>query len=215
MAVCPDCGGELPDGASNCPGCGALLAQTVLPASPQVTPPFLPSTPGVKKTNKRLPTGAVIAIIAGCVTVVIIVVLVVLLSISFVDIFKKPVDVTNAYIKALSAGDLDTAWDYLSDRTRVEKGKADFESDVRGLEGRIETWKARGVQIRDHRAQVTLDVEFKDGEETTLYVYLVKETGEWRVASAAENPYPGFEEHQEVLRNQTSRLATLQPESLP
>ncbi|MBK5092450.1 MAG: DUF4878 domain-containing protein [Actinobacteria bacterium] len=146
---------------------------------------------------------------------VIIVVLVVLLSISFVDIFKKPVDVTNAYIKALSAGNLDTAWDYLSDRTRAEKGKADFESDVRGLEGRIETWNASGVQIRDHRAQVALDIGFRDGGETTLYVYLVKEAGEWRVSSAAETPFPGFEEHQEVLRNQPSRIAALQPEPLP
>jgi hypothetical protein len=195
MAACPDCGGELPDGASLCPGCGAPRAKIVLSTSPYVNRPFLPSTPGVKKTDRRLPTGAVIAIIAGCVTVVIIVILVVLLSISFVDIFKKPVDVTNAYIKALSTGNVETAWDYLSVRTRAEKGRADFESDVHGLEGRIETWNASGVQIRDRRAQVALDIGFKDGGETTLYVYLVKESGEWCVSSTAEAPFPGFEEH--------------------
>ena len=168
------------------------------PVSPKVTPPSLPPTPSAKKTNKRLPTGAVIAIIAGCVTVIIIVLLVVLLSISVVDVFKKPADVANAYIKALSAGDLETAWDYLSARTQAEKGRATFESDVRGLEGRIRKWNTRGIQLRDHQAQITLDVEFKSGEEATVYVYLVKEADEWRVSSAAETPFPGFEEHEGV-----------------
>ena len=198
MAACSNCGGELLDGASNCPGCGAPVAQEKAIAPPQVPLPASPPTTGPKKAKKGLPKGAIIAIIAGCVIIIIIVVLIVLLTISVVDVFKKPVDVANAYMKALNTGDLQAAWDYLSTRTQTEKGKATFESDVRGLGGRIKTWNTRSVQIRDHGAQITLDVGFKNGEETTVYVYLVKETGEWRVSAAAETPFPGFEEHQGV-----------------
>jgi hypothetical protein len=148
--------------------------------------------------KRRLPTGAVIAIIAGCVTVAIIIAVVVLLSISVVNIFKKPADVANAYIKALNAGNLDTAWDYLSARTKAEKGRATFESDVRDLEGRIRNWNTRSIQVQDHQAQITLDVEFKSGEETVVYVYLVEEADEWRVSSTSETTFPGFEENKEV-----------------
>jgi len=195
VAECLECGGELPEGAQNCPGCGAPVATTQSGAAPEISSPALPQAPGHGKAKKKFPRGAVIAIIAGCVTVALIVLLVVLLAVSVVDIFKKPADVANAYIKALSAGDLDTAWDYLSARARTEKDRATFESDVRGLEGRIRKWNSRSIQIRDHQAQVTLDVEFKSGEEATVYVYLVKENGEWRVRSAAETPIPGFEEN--------------------
>ena len=195
MAECLECGGELSEGAHNCPGCGAPVATTQSGAAPEISSPALPQAPGQGKAKKKFPRGAVIAIIAGCVTVALIVLLVVLLAVSVVDIFKKPADVANAYIKALSAGDLDTAWDYLSARARTEKDRATFESDVRGLEGQIRKWNAGSIQIRDHKAQVTLDVEFKSGEEATVYVYLVKENGEWRVRSAAETPIPGFEEN--------------------
>jgi len=198
MAVCSNCGNELPDRVSYCPGCGAQVAQMQSDAAPLFTSPALSQTPSPRKTKKGLPTGAIIAIIAGCATIIIVVALVVLLAVSVVDIFKKPADVANAYIKALSAGNLDTAWDYLSARTQAEKDRATFESDVRGLEGRIRKWNTRSIQLRDHRAQIALDVELGSGEETTVYVYLVKENGEWRVRSADETPFPGFEEHEGV-----------------
>jgi hypothetical protein len=158
----------------------------------QAGPPSVPPTPVTGKARKGLPRGAKLAIIAGCVTVIIILVVVVLLSFSFVEIFKKPVDVANAYIKASSSGDLETAWSYLSAGTKTKKGKATFESDVRDLEGQIKTWNTRGVQIINNRAQITMDVEFKNGEQGTLYVYLVKEAGKWKVRSAAETPFSGF-----------------------
>ena len=195
MAECLECGGELPEGAHNCPGCGAPVVTTQSGAAPVVSSPTLSQTAGHGKAKKRFPRGAVVAIIAGCVTVALIVLMVVLLAVSVVDIFKKPADVANAYIKALSSGNLDTAWDYLSAGARTEKDRATFESDVRGLGGRIRKWNARSILIRDHKAQVTLDVEFNSGEEATVYVYLVKENGEWRVRSAAETPVPGFEEN--------------------
>ena len=198
MAACPNCGNELSDRVSYCPGCRAPVAQMQSGAAPLFTSPALPQTPSPRKTKKRLPTGAIIAIIAGCVTIVIIVVLVVLLAVSMVDIFKKPVDVTNAYIRALSKDDMNTAWGYLSAGTKAEKGKATNESALPGLEKPIERWDTRSVQIKDHRAQIALDIGFKSGEEANVYVYLVKEAGEWRVSAAAETPFPGFEEHQGV-----------------
>jgi len=198
MAECSNCGNELSDRVSYCPGCGAPVVQTQPDAAQLFSSPALSQVPSPVKTKKGLPTGAILAIIAGCATIIIIVALVVLLAVSVVDIFKKPADVANAYIKALSAGNLDTAWDYLSARTQAEKDRATFESDVRGLEGRIRKWNTRSIQLRDHRAQIALDVELGSGEETTVYVYLVKENGEWRVRSADETPFPGFEEHEGV-----------------
>jgi hypothetical protein len=62
------------------------------------------------------------------------------------------------------------------------------------LGGRIRSWHARSIQIRDHGAQITLDVEFKNGGEASMYMFLVKEAGEWRVRSVAETPFSGFEE---------------------
>jgi len=192
MASCSDCRRELPDDVTSCPSCGSPVAQS--PATPGVTPPYEQPIPGPGKGKRGLPTGAVIAIIAGCVTVFIILTLVVLLSISVVDIFKKPADVANAYIKALSEDDLETAWGYLSEITRSEKGRDPFESEARDLGGRIRSWHARSIQIRDHGAQITLDVEFKNGGEASMYMFLVKEAGEWRVRSVAETPFSGFEE---------------------
>lgn len=211
MATCSNCGNDLKEGERFCTRCGAPVEAPGVPAPPAqppvgppvapplqppvqqpVPPPVPPQTGdvygapppdryGAPKAKKGLPKGAKVAIIAAVVIVVLIAGIIGLGVAFFWNAITAPADVANDYVEAVNEGNLSTAWDYLSSEAQDEEGRAGFEEKVGDLEGQIETWNVRSVNVKNNRASVIVDLEGKGGEEATWNMELVKEEGDWKI----------------------------------
>lgn len=147
------------------------------------TAPSFPQPPFAReKKRKGLPRGAKIAIIAGSVTILLIALVIVLAVVFFVGVITEPADVANAYARALNEGDLSTAWGYLARATQKDVGRGKFDREKIPYKGNIEKWNTPEVKVQSGgRAQVGMNLRFKNGDETSWSFDLVKENGKYKI----------------------------------
>lgn len=180
------------EGKEDCPKCGAPPSTDKVVAPPQIPPP-----PVMPARKKEFPRGAKIGIIAGVGVLILIVGVVLVITFAVVRVLSKPADVANSYVSSLNDGDLEEAWGYLSSQTKDNENKETFEAEKESFKGDIKKWNTRSIEIRDGNAQVKMELEFTDGEKSNWYMYLVKESGNWKLRTISEDPSPGFDSDEE------------------
>ncbi len=150
------------------PGCHCATMPG--PAGPQPTP------------KKGLAKGAKIAIILAVSAIVLIILAVVLFVVFFANIITAPADVANNYVKAVNAGDLSTAWSYLTTSTQKQETRLGFKSkSVHSKEISANgTPQASTLQTGDV-SKIVMSVTFTDGTKTTWDMTLIKVGGKWKI----------------------------------
>lgn len=125
----------------------------------------------------------------GACVLVLVLVMVILFVFVFVNVLAGPADVANDYMKALKAGNLSSAWSYLSEKAQKEEGRSGFEKKVGVYKGQIDRYYTRKINVSGSNAQVTMELKLSSGEKGNWYFDLVKEGGKWRiVAVSPEKP---------------------------
>lgn len=190
MPACQKCGSQLPEGNKFCPRCGTQVQEASTPTEPPGAaqspgpPPGTPLPPvasGTPRRKKGISRGAKVAIGLGIGAVLLIILTVVLFVVFFMNVIGAPADVANNYVRALSKGDISTAWGYLAEETRKEETRAGFETKVKALAGEIEKWYTTSVDVNTGNAKIVMSVTLKGGSKVTWEMYLIKEGGEWKV----------------------------------
>ncbi|MCG2795439.1 MAG: DUF4878 domain-containing protein [Actinomycetia bacterium] len=134
-----------------------------------------------RPAKKGMSRGGKIALIVGISAVVLILVVVGVAVFLVIGAITAPADVANNYVQALNDGDLSTAWGYISADTQKEETRSDFISEKEDFKGKIESYNTSGIEVSNGHAQVTMDIEYSDGEKVNWNMYLVKENGEWKL----------------------------------
>lgn len=134
-----------------------------------------------RPAKKGISKGAKIALIVGISTVVLVIAVIVVVAVLLIGALSAPADVANNYVLALNDGDLSTAWGYLSSEAQEEETRSGFNSGKKNFEGEIESYNTGSIEISNGNAQIVMDITFKDGEEDTWDMTLVKENGEWKI----------------------------------
>jgi uncharacterized protein YxeA len=142
-----------------------------------VTPP----PPSIPKKGKGLKT---VLIVAGVILVLVVGALVVL-GLFFFNTVKAPVDVTNRYIEAVNEGRVEEAWDLLHPNSPLKReyDLRSFRDLVMENKGSLQGWNAHEVNISGSSAVVTVDMDFEEGDSSTLEFELRKKGDDWLVYS--------------------------------
>jgi predicted PurR-regulated permease PerM len=125
--------------------------------------------------------GAKIALILSLCAIVLIILVVVVIAVFVVNTVTAPADAANTYIKALNAGDISTAWSYLTTRTQNQETRQGFESKVAQLKGSVSNWDTSVVSIQNGEAKVIINVTGTDGSHHGWDIVLKKQGGKWKV----------------------------------
>ena len=209
MPKCENCGGDVPEGTHFCPQCGTPVsavadagAPTPPPAGvqPQAPPvasmPTPPGPPGVAappvapagpqpRQKKGMAKGAKIAIILAVSAIVLIILAVVLAVVFFANVISAPADVANDYVRALDAGELNTAWNHLSTGTQNKETRKGFEDKVASFKDKITRWNTTSININNDVAEIVMKITFIDDTKTNWNMTLIKEDGEWKIKQVA------------------------------
>ncbi|HEY5530778.1 MAG TPA: hypothetical protein VIK22_02120 [Candidatus Anoxymicrobiaceae bacterium] len=208
MPECITCGTIVPQGTKYCPRCGAAqqpperaVPSAGLPESKSPPPPPVWSTqsgaqssglegqpvaPGQK--GKRLSRGAKLAIVLAVFALVLIVLAVVFGVVFFANVIGEPADVANNYVRAVNAGDLDTAWSYLSTATQREETRSGFDSKLGDLKGAISRWNTSNINVDmtgSGRATIVMNLALRDGSSAAWDMTLVKQNGNWKIRAVS------------------------------
>ena len=135
--------------------------------------------PPVKR--KGIPRGAKIAIIVGVIALVLVAVIVVLAVFLFINVLSKPADVANNYMLAIQKGDLSSAYDYLSESTKADTTRSQFNTDKSPFEGQIARYRTTSINIQNGNAWVGMDLTLANGETATWFMQMVKEGEDWKL----------------------------------
>lgn len=129
-----------------------------------------------------MPRGAKIAIILGVSAIVLMILAVVLIGVFFANVITAPADVANNYVKALNAGNMSTAWGYLTTRAQHAEGRLGFNVKRVLFEGNIRTWYSTSVNVETGGiSKIVMSITFTDGSKSTWDMTLKKEGGEWKI----------------------------------
>ena len=125
-----------------------------------------------------------IALVVILSSVVVIGALVAVLAVFVFKAVKQPVDATNRYIEAINNGNAQEAWELLSPDSRIRQENTfnSFQQDlVQPYKGSLSGWNAHEVSISGSGAEVTVDMNFADGEKTEFTFELKKINDRWLI----------------------------------
>jgi Domain of unknown function (DUF4878)/zinc-ribbon domain len=169
-----------PPGVSTQPPPG--VAQEPPPGAPGgVTPPPLPPAGSRAAPKKGMARGAKIALILGVSAIVLIVLAGVIIGVFIANMITAPADVANNYMKALNAGDISTAWSYLTTRTQNQETRKGFDSKAGLLKGSVSKWDTTVVSIQNDEAKIILNVTGTNGSHRPWDMTLIKQDGKWKI----------------------------------
>jgi hypothetical protein len=139
--------------------------------------------PGPQATPKKgIPRGAKIALILAVSAIVLIILAVALFVVLFANVITAPADVANNYVKAVNAGNISTAWSYLTTRTQNQEGRLGFQVKFSPLEGTIRKWFTTSVNVETGGvSKIVMSITFTDGTKTTWDMTLNKVGGKWKI----------------------------------
>ena len=106
----------------------------------------------------------------------------------FANVISAPADVANNYVKAVNAGELDTAWSYLSTATRKEETMSGFDSKLGDLKGAISKWNTSNINVDmtgSGRATIVMNLALRDGSSAAWDMTLVKHNGNWKIRAVS------------------------------
>ena len=123
------------------------------------------------------------AIIVGGVAILLIVVAVLFLALFVFNTVKAPVDVTNNYIEAVNDGNAREAWDLLHPDSPIKEAfdLSSFEAEIIATSVKLRTWDANEVDVRNDRAEVTVDMTDSDGYDFEVVFDVRKDGGDWKI----------------------------------
>lgn len=148
-------------------------------APPPHAPATVPPPPAAKKGK-----GCKIALVIGLIVLLIVGAGAAVLVLLVFKAVKEPVDVTNRYIEAVNDGEAREAWELLHPDSRFKQDLdlGSFEREiVETSASTLRTWNANEVEVSGSRARVEVDIEYTDGEESTVVFELRKSDGDWLV----------------------------------
>jgi predicted PurR-regulated permease PerM len=128
-----------------------------------------------------LATGAKIAIILAVSAIVLVILAVVFFVVFFANVITAPADVANDYVRALDAGELNTAWNHISTATQQQETRQKWEKKVGVFKDKITKWNTTSINITNDVARIVMSITFIDNVKATWNMVLVKENGEWKV----------------------------------
>jgi hypothetical protein len=205
MPECVTCGTIVPEGTRYCPHCGtaqqpperAVTSAGLLESKPPPLPPPVWSTQSAVtegqpiahgRKGKGLSKGATLAIVLAVCALVLIVLAVVFGVVFFANVIGAPADVANNYVKAVNAGELDTAWSYLSTTTQKEETRSGFDSKLGDLKGAISKWNTSNINIDmtgSGRATIVMNLALRDGSTSAWDMTLVKQNSDWKIRAVS------------------------------
>jgi len=106
----------------------------------------------------------------------------------FANVIGEPADVANNYVRAVNAGDLDTAWSYLSTATQREETRSGFDSKLGDLKGAISRWNTSNINVDmtgSGRATIVMNLALRDGSSAAWDMTLVKQNGNWKIRAVS------------------------------
>lgn len=205
MATCSNCGHEMKDTESFCTNCGARR-EIISPAppppsvppegnaySPPPPPGTPPSQPGYMPPQTPPPSqyqagkkrgmgrGAKIAIIVGLVVILLVIGVIAVGVLVFWKAISGPADTANAFVEAINDGNLSEAYDLFSTEAKREESRRSFDEKMEVFKGGIASWNTTSINVENNRATVEMDLEDKEGDDGSMEINLVKESGEWKV----------------------------------
>ena len=129
-----------------------------------------------------MPRGAKIALILVASAIVIIILAVALFVVLFANVITAPADVANNYVKAVNAGNISTAWSYLTTRTKNQEGRLGFQVKFSPFKGNISKWYTTSVNVETGGvSKIVMSITFTDGTKTTWDMTLNKVGGKWKI----------------------------------
>lgn len=123
-----------------------------------------------------------VGLIVAISVIALVVIGIVLGSIAFVTVLKRPANTANSYLRAISEGNISTAFEYLAAQTQEEETCSGLESKLEPFKGSIKKYNTSSVNVQSGgKAQVVMEIRFTNNSTATWDMYLTKEDAKWKI----------------------------------